>query len=143
VPSLTTTVVGSSLVIIVIIIIIIIITIMSASQATKTFVEKSGYTVKDYLGFDVKKPGAFDELHGPAGYFVGALNNAYYADKVGISLGATELDVIPLLKKLRPYRSYREMDYDEWRTQCTAIFNLVHVCSANGELRLQVVQCPQ
>ena len=46
---------------------------------------------------------------------------ATYADRVGLKLGATALDIIPLVEELRPFRSCEDLGWDDWEDQLTMV----------------------
>jgi hypothetical protein len=74
--------------------------------------------------------------------FINALNSSYYASKVGIDIQVDLSEVLQLLPLNRPYKrfatSFTPDDdiFSDYVDQLTMVFNLIHVLSNNGELRL-------
>jgi len=112
---------------------------------TRKFVQEGKYQPADYFGFQAKKEGpvACEPEQNRFRAFTTAIVNAFYADKVGIDLGASVLDVFAHLSSLRPYRAEDELPWEEWLDQTTMLFNIIHVCSNFGELRLDPALIPE
>ena len=74
--------------------------------------------------------------------FINALNSSYYASKVGIDIKVDLAKVLALLPLNRPYKRFNSVftpdddAFQEYVDQLTMVFNLIHVLSNNGELRL-------
>ena len=74
--------------------------------------------------------------------FINALNSSYYASKVGIDIKVDLSGVLALLPLYRPYKRFSSAFtpdddlFQEYVDQLTMVFNLIHVLSNNGELRL-------
>jgi len=115
-------------------------------QETAAFLRKSKLTAKDFVQFDVSRPAALEAPDFRDDKFTvltAALNTAFFATQVGIELapGLTLPAVCAHVKGMRPYKPpsalRSEEGVDEWVEQITLVFNLVHVCSSFGELRLR------
>jgi hypothetical protein len=82
-------------------------------------------------------------------FYTQALNNSFYASKVGIDVKVDLLTVLQILPLYRPYKKYKDVttvdhhDFDDYTHQITMVFNLIHVLSNNGELRLSPGLFPQ
>ena len=77
-----------------------------------------------------------------------ALTYTFYASKIGIDIGQDLTTVLQLLPLYRPYRSFTKISkssdsFDEYTDQITMLFNLIHVLSNYGELRLAPSLLPQ
>ena len=118
-------------------------------QETASIVKRNKFKKSDFLGFDVER----DRVLLSGSYyddrfttFTSALNTAFFVSKVGIDLGFTLPEVLAHVRYLRPYQlaGHRSLgDGNEgWIDQITMIFNVVHVCSNFGELRLRPAVLP-
>lgn len=74
--------------------------------------------------------------------YINALNSSYYASKVGIDIQVDLSEVLQLLPLYRPYKRFAtaftpdDDMFSDYVDQLTMVFNLIHVLSNNGELRL-------
>jgi hypothetical protein len=76
------------------------------------------------------------------------LTYTFYASKVGIDIHVDLATVLRFLPLYRPYKAFSrvkkgEESFDEYADQLTMIFNLIHVLSNYGELRLAPSLMPQ
>ena len=77
-----------------------------------------------------------------------ALTYTFYASKIGIDIHIDLVNVLRLLPLYRPYRVFSKIkkgedSFDEYSDQITMIFNLIHVLSNYGELKLAPSLLPQ
>jgi hypothetical protein len=77
-----------------------------------------------------------------------ALTHTFYASKIGVDIGQDLVTVLRLLPLYRPYRAFTKLSkdndsFDEYTDQITMLFNLIHVLSNYGELRLAPSLLPQ
>jgi hypothetical protein len=74
--------------------------------------------------------------------YIQALNYSFYATKVGIDIKINLANVLQILPLYRPYKSYSnpfrvdDEEFDNYSSQLTLVFNLIHVLSNNGEFKL-------
>lgn len=110
-------------------------------RETEYFVGKKRHSVADYMGFDVSRPRVLITRSDRYSILTNAMHNAFVASKVGIDLGTTLSEVMEHLRYLRPYRQPPTVrngpEHDLWVDQITMVFNVVHICSNFGELRLK------
>lgn len=113
-------------------------------QETAQFVSRGLYTAYDYVGFHVGQ--IRDLQHNPDKFslMTAALHAGFYSNKVGISIGVSLADIMEHAKGMRAYKMPNmdepEEDDQEWVDQITMVFNLVHVCTNFGELRMHPFQ---
>lgn len=77
-----------------------------------------------------------------------ALTYTFYASKIGVDIGQDLVTVLRLLPLYRPYKSFTKVSksndsFDEYTDQITMLFNLIHVLSNYGELKLAPSLLPQ
>lgn len=74
--------------------------------------------------------------------FSNSLIHAFYADRVGLSLGCSFCDIFQWLPMLRPYKAVHELDYQEYIDQCYMITHIIFTCNNWGELSLDPALFP-
>ncbi|CAM9132428.1 unnamed protein product, partial [Ectocarpus fasciculatus] len=74
--------------------------------------------------------------------FSNSLIHAFYADRVGLSLGCSFSDIFQWLPTLRPYKGAHEMDYQEYIDQCYMITHIIFTSNNWGELSLDPALFP-
>jgi hypothetical protein len=118
-------------------------------QETAAIVQKKKFSKKDFLGFDVDRPNVLTgSTHHDERFstFTAGINTAYYVAKVGIDVGFNLPEVLAHVRTLRPYHlpGHKSLgDGNEgWIDQITMVFNIVHVFSNFGELRLRPAVLP-
>ncbi|KAG5181427.1 hypothetical protein JKP88DRAFT_346747 [Tribonema minus] len=107
----------------------------SLKAETRKFVQQSDYMgLHDYLGLT---EGDGEGGAGPCA-LAWAVTAAYFADGARVDLGATkaQLDVLPRLTEVRPYRLAVDMEFEAWADQMGLVFAVIHIASNFGELRL-------
>ena len=76
------------------------------------------------------------------------LTYSFYAEKTGIDIHISLSSVLKQLYLYRPYKTFRNLKYDSdefdsYADQLTMVFNIIHVLSNYGELRLSPGLVPQ
>jgi len=112
------------------------------------FVEKhrnrTGFTAKDYLGFDARVKFILRDDETRYSKVTEAMNTTFTASKLGVDLGSNLEQVLDHILYMRPYKDLTDMDdYTDWVDQITMVFNFVHVCSNFGELSLKPEFMPE
>jgi hypothetical protein len=114
----------------------------------QAFVRKSSsaFSLKDYLQFDPKtEPPPRDAKSGESVYRIlsNALSVSFYADGVGVDIGCNLVDALKHVPRLRPYQGPKlALSWDMFIDQCFLVFNIVHVLSNYGELKLSKRMLP-
>ena len=80
-------------------------------------------------------------------FYTSVLSSTFYAVKTGINIHVDLGTALKLLPSFRPYKKYVHLkrtddDFDEYANQITMIFNVIHVLSSYGELRLSPALLP-
>eukprot|EP01041_Mallomonas_annulata_P012193 gene12193-25611_t len=112
----------------------------------------SKYSTEDF--FDIS-PKYFDKSRGlhsseriECRDFTQVLTYSFYAEKTGINIQIKQSDILRTLPLYRPYKMYKlsnkdDEKFDEFADQLTMIFNIIHILSNYGELRLSSNLLPQ
>lgn len=108
------------------------------------------YTPKDYLGWDpFAGPPADRTIEVSSGLpvskyraFSNAIIHAFFADRVGIDLGCSFVQIFQWLPALRPYKGPHELSWQEYIDQCYLVTHIIFVMNNWGELALSASLFP-
>ena len=104
------------------------------------------YTAKEYFGWDpvgrvgLPRHGGWEVISEAVvsryRLFSSSLIHAFYADRVGLTLGCPFVEIFQWLPTLRPYKGPADMSWQDYVDQCYLVTHVVFTANNWGELRL-------
>ena len=74
--------------------------------------------------------------------FSSSLIHAFYADRVGLTLGCPYVEIFKWLPTLRPYKGPSDLSWEEYVDQCYLVTHVIFTTNNWGELRLSPSHFP-